>query len=68
MEFVTTSEAAESQGVSVTTIRVWASRGRIAAVRGPDGTPIRHPVTGECLYALLDVAKAEHATRRRARR
>lgn len=65
---VTTSEAAESMGVAPATVRSWAHRGHIAAITDREGQLVRHPETGECVYWLLDVARAEHATRRRARR
>lgn len=66
---VTASEAASLCGVSAVTIRAWANRG----YRGADGVVVKLPVIGRDrqgrnLYRLLDVAKAEHATRARARR
>lgn len=57
---ITANEAATLCGVSATTIRVWATRGTITAA-GMDPR-------GRKLYRLLDVAKAERATRERARR
>lgn len=68
MELLTTSEAAERFDVKSVTIRIWAYRGKITPVRDPAGELVRHPETGEHVYRLIDVAKAEHATRRRARR
>jgi predicted site-specific integrase-resolvase len=68
MEPVPTREAAEAMGVKPETIRSWAHRGYLKAITGPDGQPVLHPETGERVYWLLDVARAEHATRRRARR
>lgn len=57
---ITAREAAAIAGVNVATIRSWVSRGHLtAAGRNEQG----HPV-----YRLLDVAKAERATRDRARR
>lgn len=57
---ITSTEAATLCGVSGETIRSWAHRGLI----NPSG--IDHK--GRKLYRLLDVAKAERATRDRARR
>ena len=48
-------EAARYAGVTRQAIINWRNRGHLP--QGPDGK-----------YRLLDVAKAEHATRRRARR
>jgi hypothetical protein len=52
---LTASQAAKYAGVTVQAIVNWRNRGHLP--RGDDGR-----------YRLLDVAKAEHATRRRARR
>jgi len=68
MEPVTTSQAAESMGVAPATIRSWAHRGHITPITNPAGQTVCHPETRERVYWLTDVAKAEHATRRRARR
>lgn len=57
---ITTAEAATLCGVTVSAIRQWAHKGLIAAT----GIDER----GRKLYRLLDVAKAERATRTRARR
>lgn len=57
---INTTEAATLCGVSATTIRVWATRGTITAA----GIDPR----GRKLYKLIDVAKAERATREKARR
>lgn len=57
---ITTTEAATLCGVSASTIRTWADRGALTAA----GIDPR----GRKLYRLLDVAKAEQATRQRARR
>ncbi len=59
-ELVTTSEAARLAGVAVNTITTWRDRGTLT----PAGTDDR----GRPLYRFLDVAKAERATRDRARR
>ena len=67
-EYVTTSQAADLAHVQPATIRQWARRGHLEPVRRPDGEVARHPDTGETMFRLLDVAKAEHSTRRRARR
>ena len=68
MEFLTTSQAGEWFDIAASTVRVWAHRGRISPLRDPAGNVIRHPETGERVYRLIDLAKAEHATRKRARR
>ncbi|MBM4487437.1 MerR family transcriptional regulator [Rhodococcus hoagii] len=57
---ITANEAASLCGVAAATIRTWAGRGTIEA-QGMDHR-------GRKLYRLLDVAKAERATRERARR
>lgn len=65
---VTAEEAATICGVRSVTVRQWASRGY-----GPAKCKTRLPQCGiddrgRKLYRLLDVAKAEHATRILARR
>jgi hypothetical protein len=57
---ITATQAAAYCGVAVCTITKWAREGRINPV-GTNGS-------GRKLYRLLDVAKAEHATKERARR
>lgn len=57
---VTTAEAARHAGVSAAAVRQWASRGHLEATGTDDA--------GRPLYRLLDVAKAERATRSHARR
>jgi len=57
---IAANEAAGLCGVAAATIRTWAGRGTITA----EGSDHR----GRKLYRLLDVAKAERATRERARR
>lgn len=57
---ITASEAATLCGVSTDTIYVWVHRGTLS----PAGLDER----GRKLYRLLDVAKAERATRDKARR
>lgn len=59
-DLITTNDAATLCGVTVEAIRKWASRGQLAAA----GIDER----GRKLYRLIDVAKAERATRHRARR
>lgn len=59
-ELITTSEAATLAGVTVAAISNWRDRGLLAQ----SGTDHR----GRPLYRFLDVAKAERATRDRARR
>lgn len=57
---ITATEAAALCGVALCTITKWVREGRINAV----GLNTQ----GRKLYRLLDVAKAEHATREKARR
>ncbi|AEV51935.1 helix-turn-helix domain-containing protein [Prescottella equi] len=57
---INTTEAATLCGVSASTIRTWADRGTLTAA----GIDPR----GRKLYKLIDVAKAERATREKARR
>lgn len=57
---ITASEAAALCGVALCTITKWAREQRIE--------PVGLSPQGRKLYRLLDVAKAEHATRTRARR
>lgn len=57
---ITTAEAATLCGVTVSAIRQWAHKGLITATGIDD--------RGRKLYRLIDVAKAEHTTREKARR
>lgn len=57
---ITSTEAATLCGVSAATIRKWVQRGNLE----PSGLDIN----GRKLFRLLDVAKAERATRSNARR
>jgi DNA-binding transcriptional MerR regulator len=57
---VSTNDAAAVAGVSVETIRSWRHRELLK----PSGLDDK----GRPLYRLIDVAKAERATRERARR
>ncbi len=57
---LTASQAAKYAGVSTQAIIIWRRRGHLQ-IEGYDAH-------GKPLYTLLGVAKAEHATRRRARR
>lgn len=57
---ITAAEAATLCGVAESTIYVWVHRGTIK----PSGLDERN----RKLYRLIDIAKAEQATRRRARR
>lgn len=59
-DLITVNEAASLCGVSAEAVRKWASRGLLAA----SGMDAR----GRKLYKLIDVAKAERATREKARR
>jgi predicted site-specific integrase-resolvase len=56
---ITTSQAAAYAGVSPAAVTNWRRRGHLTPVDHQHGRPI---------YIVLDVAKAEHATRRKARR
>lgn len=59
-ETLTTRQAAQVARVSTDVVRQWAARGHLpVAERDERGWP---------RYRLVDVAKAEHATRRHARR
>jgi hypothetical protein len=57
---LTATQAAGYAGVTRQAIINWRNRGHLTAAG--------HDPAGRPLYRLLDVAKAEHATRRRARR
>ena len=57
---ITTSEAAALAGVAVNTITTWRTRGLL--------TPAGQDDRGKPLYRFLDVARAERATRDKARR
>lgn len=56
---LTATQAAAYAGVTVQAIVNWRARGHLQPTGTRDGRPV---------YRLLDVAKAEHATRRKARR
>lgn len=58
---LTTAEAAERMGVKPVTIRQWVARGHLTAAG-------RLPAGGPSVYRLEDLAKAEEATRGKARR
>lgn len=57
---ITAAEAATLCNVSTSTIYVWVNRGTL--------TPSGINANGHKVYRLLDVAKAERATRDKARR
>lgn len=57
---ITATEAAALCGVALCTITKWTREGRL--------DPVGLNRQGRKLYRLLDVAKAERATRERARR
>jgi len=59
MALLTATQCAAYAGVSVQAIVNWRNRGHLAPAGHRHGRPV---------YRLLDVAKAEHATRTRARR
>ncbi|AUV61634.1 MerR-like helix-turn-helix DNA binding protein [Gordonia phage Easley] len=57
---ITTTEAATLCGVSTATVRKWVQRNKLQ----PSGLD----EAGRNLFRVIDVAKAERATRQRARR
>lgn len=57
---LTTAEAAELAQVDRATVRQWKARGHLS--------PASYDRRGRPLYRALDVAKAERATREKARR
>jgi len=62
---LTATEAAEYAGVSVNVIVNWRNRGHLPIATHPrTGEPIRDK-QGRPRYRLLDVAKAENATKQR---
>jgi hypothetical protein len=61
------SEAAAYAGVSVSAIGNWRDRGHLPVAKDEHGQEIRDR-RGRPRYRLLDVAKAEHATSKLARR
>jgi hypothetical protein len=63
----TVAEAAEHAHVSEATVRSWVFRGHLSVARNHDGQEIRDP-QGRPRFNPLDVARAEFATRERARR
>jgi len=60
---LTAKQAAGYAGVSVAAICKWRERGHLPVATDEHGAEIRY--RGKPLYRLLDVAKAEHATKRR---
>lgn len=65
-DLLTTKQAAELAGVVPQTIRMWVKRGHLQVAKH-NGVEIRDEY-GRPRYWRLDVAKAEYATRKRARR
>lgn len=57
---ITATEAAQLCGVALCTITKWVREGRIQ--------PVGMNIQNRKLYRLLDIAKAERATREKARR
>ena len=57
---LTASEGARYAGVTRYAVSKWRARGHL--------TPAEYDQAGRPLYRLIDLAKAEHATRKRARR
>lgn len=62
---ITTTDAANLAGVSVAAISNWRDRGYLTPAAY---LPAVHGKRQRPLYRWIDVAKAEHATRARARR
>lgn len=65
-DLLTTKQAAELAGVVPQAIRMWVKRGHLQVAKR-NGKEIRDHL-GRPRYWRLDVAKAEYATRKRARR
>ena len=65
-DLLTTAQAADLADVSPQAIRMWVVRGHLNVAK-KDGVEIRD-ARGRPRYWRLDVAKAEHATRKAARR
>lgn len=66
---ITAAEAADLCDVSVVTIRGWANRGYLTRAGERAKLPVAGVnAAGHKVYRLIDVAKAEQATRERARR
>jgi hypothetical protein len=61
------TEAAAYAGVTAGAVCNWAARGHLPVATDDRGREIRDS-HGRPKYRLVDVAKAEHATSRRARR
>lgn len=64
---LTTAEAAALCRVRPVTIRQWVARGHLDYARGANGQPLTNDA-GLQLFRQLDVARAEHKTRRHAHR
>lgn len=65
-QLLTYEQAARASGIRVETLRVWRNRGHLPQARDRKGRLLyrgRSP-----LFRLIDVARAEHKTRARARR
>ena len=64
---LTASEAARYAGVTRSAVTKWRERGHLPVATDENGREIRDG-HGRPRYRLLDVAKAEHATSKAARR
>ena len=64
---LTAKEASGYAGVSIAAICKWRERGHLPVATDEQGNEIRDK-QGRPFYRLLDVAKAENATRQRAER
>jgi hypothetical protein len=69
---ISTTDAAYLAGVTVAAISNWRERGYLARIDGETVrvhlVPAKYDARNRPLYRWIDVAKAEHATRERARR
>lgn len=65
-QLLTYEQAARQAGVDPTVVRMWRHRGHLKVATDERGREIRRGRSP--LFRLLDVAKAEHATRNSARR
>lgn len=64
---LTAKQAAQYAGVTVAAICNWRNRGHLPVARDEHGAEIRDK-QGRPRYRLLDVAKAENATKQRGER
>lgn len=65
-QLVTYQQASHLYGISVDTLRMWRYRGHLPQATNKNGRPLRRG--RQPLFRLVDIARAEKATRQRARR